>query len=261
MMSLGTFGGGGVRFQSSEFNQSRKGCLSNDGGVCPEATRSAGHNRDESGVMTSSHTTSSPSTKPSSNLVSARIRPWAASRSAARSKRSRQRAEARASNSSPTMAAAVVRSIFMSWPVSAFVEGVNSGFSNASVNCIPAGTSMKWTVPLTRYSSKAWPASRARTMHSSGNISALRTSMVRPCQSLASANPGTNVSITAGSHETSAVGTEANSLTQKCVSPVRTRPLLGMDSFITTSKALRRSEATIKRWSSPTRYRSRTLPL
>src|SRR5437764_7039673 len=42
--------------------------------------------------------------------------------------------------------------------------------------------------------------------------------------------------------------------------PVRTRPLSGIGVGRTTSKALRRSDATRSRRSSPTAYRSRTLP-
>ena len=85
-------------------------------------------------------------------------------------------------------------------------------------------------------------------MHSSGNISALRTSMARPCHCVCSRNPGTVVSITCGSQLTSADGTASpNSLIQKLVIPVRTRPFSGIASSMTTSKALSRSEATIKR--------------
>src|SRR5690348_18482194 len=42
--------------------------------------------------------------------------------------------------------------------------------------------------------------------------------------------------------------------------PVRTRPLSGISVGRTTSKALRRSDATRRRRSSETAYRSRTLP-
>src|SRR5262249_58183946 len=51
------------------------------------------------------------------------------------------------------------------------------------------------------------------------------------------------------------VGTNQNRDT-----PVRTRPLSGISVGRTTSKALRRSEATIRRRSSETAYRSRTFP-
>src|SRR6266508_1404322 len=71
MTSAGRAGGGGSWSQPLESSQSRTYCLSNDGCGPPGSYRSAGQNRDESGVMTSSHSMSSPPANPNSNFVSA----------------------------------------------------------------------------------------------------------------------------------------------------------------------------------------------
>src|SRR5665213_3430231 len=69
-ISGGRGGGGGCLSQGWASSQSRSGCLSNDGGLVPGSQSSAGQNRDESGVSTSSQMDSAPSMTPSSNLVS-----------------------------------------------------------------------------------------------------------------------------------------------------------------------------------------------
>src|ERR1035438_120968 len=150
--SSGTAGGGGVRSHDWADSQSRNGCLSKAGGVSPECTCSAGQMREESGVSTSSHTTSSLSTKPNSNLVSASTSPTFASLAAASAKRSRQSVWALARASSPTMLAAVDKSMLRSCPVDALVDGVNIGVGKGSVSCNPAGAAIWCTVPLLTYS-------------------------------------------------------------------------------------------------------------
>ena len=60
-MSAGRAGGGGFLSQGRASSQSRRGCLSNDGGLVPGAQSSAGQNRLESGVRTSSHRDRAPS--------------------------------------------------------------------------------------------------------------------------------------------------------------------------------------------------------
>src|SRR5690606_1648529 len=68
--SIGSRGAGGVLSQTCVSSQSRTNCLSNDGGLMPTAYWSAGQNRDESGVKTSSIRCSWPSSSsPNSNLV------------------------------------------------------------------------------------------------------------------------------------------------------------------------------------------------
>ena len=96
-------------------------------------------------------------------------------------------------------------------------------------------------------------------MHSIGSISARRTSMARPASrgSLApapgsSATSGTRAAISAGSAVTMVPGARsASSAHQKAVMAVSTRPLSGMGSAKTTSKAQIRSEATISSSPSP----------
>ena len=141
-MLAGMVGGGGVLSQGCSLSQSLNGCLSKEGGVSPERTSSLGQIRDESGVRTSSQTTSSPSTNPSSNFVSAKVRPEAWSLALAFAKRSRHIVCALLSNSAPTREAAVSKSMLMSCPDSALVEGVNIGVGNASVRAIAFGAAM-----------------------------------------------------------------------------------------------------------------------
>ena len=90
-------------------------------------------------------------------------------------------------------------------------------------------------------------------MHSSGSISARRTSTARPAHSAGTASPpqrGRRCS--AGSAATRWPGTtSAISSHQKHVMAVSTRPLSGIGSAMITSKALTRSEATMSRRSSP----------
>ena len=121
------------------------------------------------------------------------------------------------------------------------------GSGKGSVSRSPVGTAMWCTVPvrdvlvvgLTGEAS----AHDALDRQHLGAPHEHRASV--QCASIAR-KPTTDRSITAGSHVTSALGTvDANSWIQKSVSPVSTRPFSGIGSFITTSKALRRSEATI----------------
>ena len=73
--SAGSSGAGGSWSQPLASSQSRTNCLSNDGWPRPASYPSAGQNRDESGVSTSSIRISSPPANPNSNLVSARMMP------------------------------------------------------------------------------------------------------------------------------------------------------------------------------------------
>ena len=68
----GGIGGGSPRRSQLDASQSRTNCLSYDGCGPPGAHRSAGHQRDESGVSTSSPRVSTPpASRPNSSLVSA----------------------------------------------------------------------------------------------------------------------------------------------------------------------------------------------
>lgn len=78
MVSKERGGAGGVLFQPVASVASLTGCLSRDIGVAPGDQFSAGQKREESGVNSSSAITSSPSTRPSSNFVSAIITPLSA---------------------------------------------------------------------------------------------------------------------------------------------------------------------------------------
>ena len=86
-------------------------------------------------------------------------------------------------------------------------------------------------------------------MHSTGSMSARRTSIVRPALSgIALASDGKS----SGSTDTRWFGAmSANSSSQNAVIAVSTRPLSGMGSAITTSKADMRSEATNSNCPSP----------
>ena len=66
--AAGSGGGGGALSQSEPSRKSRMGCLSKLGGVAPGFHWSAGQKREESGVSTSSATTSSPSIRPELEL-------------------------------------------------------------------------------------------------------------------------------------------------------------------------------------------------
>lgn len=86
---LGGSGGGGSSLwrsqpEAGEASQSRMICLSKDGWFRPGCHSSAGQKREESGVSTSSPITSSPSSRPNSNLVSARMIPRSRAMSRAR---------------------------------------------------------------------------------------------------------------------------------------------------------------------------------
>ena len=89
-------------------------------------------------------------------------------------------------------------------------------------------------------------------MHSSGTMSARRTSMARPDRSPSSPTPSTAPAISDGSEVTIAFSTtSATSSHQNAVIAVRTRPFCGIGSANTTSKALIRSDATINSASVP----------
>ena len=81
----GNGGGGGALSHPVPSSQSRTGCLSSDGGAAPGRHPPAGQKREESGVSTSSQIVSSPSTHPSSNLVSAMMIPRSSAHLAPRS--------------------------------------------------------------------------------------------------------------------------------------------------------------------------------
>ena len=84
-ISSGSAGGGGCLSQGWASSQSRRRLLvERRAGWSPGAQSSAGQNRDESGVSTSSQMDSAPSMKPSSNLVSQMTMPCASARAAAR---------------------------------------------------------------------------------------------------------------------------------------------------------------------------------
>src|SRR4051794_7869188 len=96
-------------------------------------------------------------------------------------------------------------------------------------------------------------------MTSIGSGSTRRQSMIRPRSS--SASPGAPPGISSGRTPTRWFGTRSSvRANQNRDRPVRTRPLSGISVGRTTSKALSRSEATRRRRSSETAYRSRTLP-
>ena len=88
-------------------------------------------------------------------------------------------------------------------------------------------------------------------MHSIGSISALRQSMMRPARSGSAA--ATSAGRSARSVDTRWLpATSPSCSNQKADMAVSTRPLSGIGSAMTTSKAEMRSEVTISRRSSPT---------
>ncbi len=134
-------------------------------------------------------------------------------------------------------------------PISALVDGVNTGSGRRSDSWRPAGISVPCIVPSAWYSFHADPVMYPRTMHSIGNMSALRVSIVATRQ----------LRITGAVGEVGEVGgdaggcgaTSASRSNQNADMAVSTRPLSGMVSSITTSKAEIRSEVTIRRRSWP----------
>jgi hypothetical protein len=64
-------------------------------------------------------------------------------------------------------------------PCSAFVLGVNSGFSNAWLSFIPSGTLIPCTVPCFLYSDQALPVMYPRTIASTGKIFSFLTTILR----------------------------------------------------------------------------------
>src|SRR5712691_5874024 len=96
-------------------------------------------------------------------------------------------------------------------------------------------------------------------MTSIGSGSTRRQSIIRPRSSSASA--GRPPGMSSGATPTRWFATRSPVRpNQNRDRPVRTRPLSGIGVGSTTSKALSRSDATRRRRSSPTAYRSRTLP-
>ena len=90
-------------------------------------------------------------------------------------------------------------------------------------------------------------------MHSTGSISARRVSMTRPARSASSATFCADGGRSARSVERRWPGTTSASWSnQNADMAVSTRPLCGMGSSITTSKAEMRSLVTMSRRSSPT---------
>ena len=139
--------------------------------------------------------------------------------------------------------------MFSSWmPTSALVDGVNTGSGSSADSCRPAGSGVPCMVPPALYSFHAEPVRRPRTMHSTGSISARRQSITRPASSGCWASGGQS----ARSVDRRWLPiTSPSCSTQKAVMAVSTRPLWGMGSAITTSKAESRSEVTIRRLPSP----------
>ena len=132
--------------------------MSKLGGVEPGTQDSAGQNREESGVSTSSASTSSPFTRPISNLVSAITMPRSAASSAPRRYSSIDRSRARLAISAPIRFTASSKPMFMSWsPSSALVEGVNTGSGSWLDSSSPSGIAAPCMVPPVRYSFQAEP--------------------------------------------------------------------------------------------------------
>jgi len=133
--------------------------------------------------------------------------------------------------------------MFSSWsPTAALVDGVKRGSARRSASTRPAGTASPWIVPDVRYSFHDDPATYARTMHSIGSISARRHNMMRPSSSGRRADSGRS----ATSVETRWLPMTPDSASNQWADmAVRTRPLSGTGSAITTSNADSRSDATI----------------
>ena len=159
------------------------------------------------------------------------------------------RARACSARTPPSSETTSSNPMFSSWsPVAALVEGVNIGAGRASASRRPAGTRSPCTVPVARYSFHAEPARCPRTMHSTGSISQRRTSIIRPASCSSRASGGS----AATSVEMRWFGATSRSCSnQKALIAVSTRPLPGTGSSITTSKADKRSDATMRRRSSP----------
>ena len=64
---------------------------------------------------------------------------------------------AAAARSGPTIASAASNVMFSSWPVSAFVDGVNTGSGSGSDSRRPSGSGVPCMVPDARYSFQAEP--------------------------------------------------------------------------------------------------------
>ena len=108
-------------------------------------------------MSTSSHSASSPSIMPSSNLVSAMMIPRSAASAAPFSYTAREMSRAALATSTPTMSHASSNPMFSSWPLSALVEGVNTGWGSR-VDCSrPLGSGWPCMVPDAWYSFQAEP--------------------------------------------------------------------------------------------------------
>ena len=140
--------------------------------------------------------------------------------------------------------------MFSSWsPTAAFVAGVKIGCSSGVVIARPAGRGWPHTVPVFMYSFQPEPATYPRTTASQGSGASRLTSMARP-STCARSSAATALS---GASPVRWLGPSGASLAnQKSAICVSSRPLPGTGGFITTSKAERRSLATISRRSAPT---------
>ncbi len=107
-------------------SQSRTYCLSYDGCAWPGRHESAGQNRDESGVSTSSPSVNTPAlSRPNSTFVSAMMIPRSSARADARSNSASVSRSSSRAVSAPTSETASSRVMFSSWsPISALVDGV-----------------------------------------------------------------------------------------------------------------------------------------
>ena len=96
---------------------------------------------------------------PSSNFVSAMMTPRPSASRAAAEYAARQSSRARPASSAPTSAAAASKEMFSSWPVAAFVDGVNTGSGKRSRLDEAGGRAVRRaSVPALRYSRQAEPA-------------------------------------------------------------------------------------------------------
>src|SRR3954468_5551889 len=141
MTSSGSSGGAETRSHpESLVSQSRTYCLSYDGCAAPGAQEDAGQNRDESGVSTSSPSTSDAPSSPNSNFVSARTIPAASAISAAREYSASVSARNSSARSAPTADTTDEKSIASSCsPTGALVDGVNTGAGSREPSTRPSG--------------------------------------------------------------------------------------------------------------------------
>jgi len=158
--SGGIGGAGGFLSQPVPAAQSRRNCLSKENCGPPGCHRSAGQNRDESEVSTSSASTSVPSGAwPNSSLVSAMRMPrWAAMAAPRRYTSSVIRRSCPAT-SAPTRSATSSKVMNSSCsPAGALVVGVNTGRGSFDPSTRPSGSATPETAPDFRYSERPRPA-------------------------------------------------------------------------------------------------------